>query len=50
MDRIDIIKTMETQGMVPLFFHSDIDVCKQVVSACYKGGARLLEFTNRGLV
>jgi len=35
--------------MVPLFFHSDIEVCKQVVKACYDGGARLLEFTNRGV-
>ena len=34
--------------MVPLFYHPDIEVCKKVVSACYKGGARLLEFTNRG--
>ena len=34
--------------MVPLFFHSDLEVCMRVVSACYKGGARLLEFTNRG--
>lgn len=34
--------------MVPLFYHSDFEVCRQVVSACYRGGARLLEFTNRG--
>lgn len=40
---------METQGLVPLFFHSDIEVCKSVVKACYDGGSRLLEFTNRGL-
>lgn len=40
---------MEEQGLVPLFFHSDIDVCKKVVKAVYDGGARLLEFTNRGL-
>lgn len=40
---------MEDQGMVPLFFNSDIEVCKQVLKACYDGGARLLEFTNRGL-
>jgi len=40
---------MEEQGLVPLFFHSDIDVCKQVLKACYDGGGRLLEFTNRGL-
>ena len=49
MDRIDVIKMMEEQGMVPLFFHPDIEVCKQVVKACYDGGARLLEFTNRGV-
>ncbi len=34
--------------MVPLFYHADIKVCKEVLTACYKGGARLLEFTNRG--
>lgn len=34
--------------MVPLFYHSDLAVCKQVLSACYRGGSRLMEFTNRG--
>ena len=34
--------------MVPLFYHPDIDLCKAIVKACYDGGARLLEFTNRG--
>ncbi len=48
MDRIGVVQLMEEQGMVPLFYHSDIEVCKQVVKACYDGGARLLEFTNRG--
>ncbi len=46
--RIQVAQKMEEQGMVPLFYHSDIDICKKVVTACYKGGARLLEFTNRG--
>jgi len=49
MERTDVMQLMEEQGMVPLFFHSDVDVCKQVLHACYDGGARLLEFTNRGL-
>ena len=39
---------MEESGMVPLFYHPDIDVAKQVLKACYEGGARLMEFTNRG--
>ena len=34
--------------MVPLFFHSDPEVAKKVLKACYDGGARLMEFTNRG--
>jgi len=49
MERIKVVQLMEEQGMVPLFYHADIDVCKQVVKACYDGGARLLEFTNRGI-
>ena len=39
---------MEGTGLVPLFYHPDSDVCEAVVQACYKGGARLLEFTDRG--
>lgn len=49
MERLKVLQLMKEQGMVPLFYHSDIDVCKQVVKACYDGGARLLEFTNRGV-
>ena len=39
---------MASQGMVPLFYHADADLGKQVLTACYRGGARLLEFTSRG--
>ena len=39
---------MHKSGMVPLFYHKDIELGKQVLDACYKGGARLLEFTARG--
>jgi len=49
MDRIKIVQLMEDQGLVPLFFHPDIEIAKQVLKACYNGGARLLEFTNRGV-
>lgn len=34
--------------MVPVFYHKDIEVCKNVVKACYEGGVRVFEFTNRG--
>ena len=34
--------------MVPVFYHSDAEVAKQVLKACYEGGVRAFEFTNRG--
>lgn len=46
--RIEVINQMENSGMIPLFYHSDIEVAKNVLKACYYGGSRLLEFTNRG--
>ena len=39
---------MAHTGMVPLFYHADVDTAKAITRACYRGGARLLEFTNRG--
>lgn len=46
--RIQVAQKMGEQGMVPLFYHANMEIAKQVLSACYRGGARLLEFTNRG--
>lgn len=46
--RIEVAQTMKSTGMVPLFYHDDIELCKQVLKACYDGGARLMEFTSRG--
>ena len=39
---------MEKTGMVPLFYHPDVELGKKVLKACYDGGARLMEFTARG--
>jgi len=49
MERIKVIQLMEEQGLVPLFYNKDLELCKKVIKACYDGGARLLEFTNRGV-
>jgi len=46
--RLHVAQTMESTGLIPLFYHSDLEVCKTVITACYNGGARLLEFTHRG--
>lgn len=46
--RIEVAETMKKTGIVPVFYHKDLSVCKEVIKACYDGGARVFEFTNRG--
>jgi 2-dehydro-3-deoxyphosphogluconate aldolase / (4S)-4-hydroxy-2-oxoglutarate aldolase len=46
--RIQVASKMAEEGMIPVFYNSDAEVCKKVIEACYKGGIRLFEFTNRG--
>jgi 2-dehydro-3-deoxyphosphogluconate aldolase/(4S)-4-hydroxy-2-oxoglutarate aldolase len=46
--RIEVALKMKETGMVPVFYHADPEVCKQVIRACYEGGVRVFEFTNRG--
>lgn len=46
--RIEVVTKMKETGIVPVFYHGDINVCKKVVRACYRGGIRVFEFTNRG--
>lgn len=43
-----ILTSMEKGGLVPVFNHTDVEVAKKVLDACYKGGIRVFEFTNRG--
>ena len=47
-DKIQVLNKMKETGMVPVFYHSDVEVAKQVILACYKGVVRAFEFTNRG--
>lgn len=39
---------MHQTGMIPVFYHEDIDTAKQVMRASYNAGLRVFEFTNRG--
>ena len=39
---------MEKVRLVPLCYHGDVDILIQIVEACYRGGARVFEFTSRG--
>lgn len=47
-DRLAVLTALETQGVVPVFYHPDPEVCLNVMRACARGGAPAVEFTNRG--
>ena len=46
--RIEVALKMKETGIIPVFYHKDIATCKEVLKACYAGGVRVFEFTNRG--
>ncbi len=46
--KIQVLNAMKSTGMVPVFYHKDVEVAKNVIKACYDGGVRAFEFTNRG--
>jgi 2-dehydro-3-deoxyphosphogluconate aldolase/(4S)-4-hydroxy-2-oxoglutarate aldolase len=47
-DRLAVLSTVVDIGLIPVFFDADLEVAKQIVAACARGGARVVEFTNRG--
>ena len=46
--RLETLQMMKEIGMIPVFYHSNFEVAKSVACACADGGARVVEFTNRG--
>lgn len=47
-DKLAVMAKIGETGMVPVFYHKDAEVAKKVIKACYEGGVRAFEFTNRG--
>lgn len=47
-DKLQVMGKIADTRMVPVFYHKDVEVAKNVVKACYDGGVRAFEFTNRG--
>lgn len=45
---MEVCGKMAETGVVPVFYHADPETAKRVVKACYDGGIRVFEFTNRG--
>ena len=49
MDKRETIQQLiYSEGLLPLFYHDDVELCKGVVKALYDAGVRIVEFTNRG--
>ncbi len=46
--RLYVLTQMIETGLVPLFYNQDLEVATRIVEACINGGARCIEFTNRG--
>lgn len=46
--RLQVATTMLETGIIPVFYHKDLTTCKNALKACYDGGIRVFEFTNRG--
>ncbi|HZW15585.1 MAG TPA: bifunctional 4-hydroxy-2-oxoglutarate aldolase/2-dehydro-3-deoxy-phosphogluconate aldolase [Brevundimonas sp.] len=47
-NRLAVLTALEAQGVAPVFYHSDPEVSINVIRACARGGAKAIEFTNRG--
>jgi 2-dehydro-3-deoxyphosphogluconate aldolase/(4S)-4-hydroxy-2-oxoglutarate aldolase len=47
-DRLTVYQSMLSVGLVPLFYHPDVETSRQAVEACVAGGTTIMEFTNRG--
>lgn len=47
-DKLAVMQKIGETGMVTVFYHSNAETAKKVIKACYDGGVRAFEFTNRG--
>lgn len=47
-DKLAVLAKMGSAPVVPVFYHKDAATACAVLKACYEGGIRAFEFTNRG--
>lgn len=46
--RLEVLTAMKETGVVPVFYNADFEVARNILCACADGGAKVVEFTNRG--
>jgi 2-dehydro-3-deoxyphosphogluconate aldolase/(4S)-4-hydroxy-2-oxoglutarate aldolase len=44
----EILNSMSSTGMIPVFNHANVAIAKSVLDAAYSAGIKVFEFTNRG--
>jgi 2-dehydro-3-deoxyphosphogluconate aldolase/(4S)-4-hydroxy-2-oxoglutarate aldolase len=47
-NKLQVLNAITSTGMVPVFYDKNAEIAKNVLKACYDGGVRAFEFTNRG--
>ncbi len=47
-DKLFVLNSIWEQSVIPVFYHPDVELCKNVIQACANAGAKCVEFTNRG--
>ena len=47
-DKQAVMAKIKEAPMVPVYYNKDLATAKEVLRACYEGGVRAFEFTNRG--
>ncbi|MDR2385480.1 MAG: bifunctional 4-hydroxy-2-oxoglutarate aldolase/2-dehydro-3-deoxy-phosphogluconate aldolase [Tannerella sp.] len=47
-NKLQVLNVISATGVVAIYYSKDINVVKSVLKACYEGGIRVFEFTNRG--
>jgi len=46
--KLQTLSAITETGMAPVYYHPDAATVQRVAKACYDGGVRAFEFTNRG--
>ena len=46
--KLQVLNAINENGIVPVFYHHEVNVCKEILKTVYDGGIRIFEFTNRG--
>ncbi|RZL05662.1 MAG: bifunctional 4-hydroxy-2-oxoglutarate aldolase/2-dehydro-3-deoxy-phosphogluconate aldolase, partial [Pedobacter sp.] len=44
----NVLDQIISHPVIPVYYNDDVNTCLEVLGACYHGGIRVFEFTNRG--